>query len=214
MTPFGPIRAAATGDPLVLDDCDELARWYRDAALPEVTAWGLSTGWYGGDWGVLAETRSWPSRRNPRRPTPATLPSATRSHGDQRPGSRCRRARRRQGHGRLRRHGSACHRLIVTDVSGEPTEVGRLTLDADYGDYELLVVGDRVLVLGTGYDALAYPADVRLDYRLAGPAGPPSASVTTVDLSDPTNPQTVHRQAFTGEITTAREHDGSVRLGP
>ena len=82
--------------------------------------------------------------------------------------------------------------LTTYDVAGaEPQELSSLTLDG-LGDGELLVSGDRVVVLGT--------VDGAYDAQL-------TTRVVVLDASDPGAPQVVSTTDLDAELTSARLHD-------
>ncbi|KRF01454.1 hypothetical protein ASG88_08265 [Nocardioides sp. Soil777] len=82
--------------------------------------------------------------------------------------------------------------LTTYDVSGaEPRELSSLTLDG-LGEGELLVSGDRVVVLGT--------VDGAYDAQL-------TTRVVVLDVSDPGAPQVVSATDLDAELAAARLHD-------
>ncbi len=103
--------------------------------------------------------------------------------------------------------------LVVVDVTGpRPEEVGRLQLDRGRRPDELLLVGDRVLLLGG-----KAPRGLVDGLRLADPAllpGPSrgTATITTVDITDPTTPTVVADEDVDGSVVSAREAGGIVRI--
>lgn len=96
-------------------------------------------------------------------------------------------------------------RLQVVDITGaEPRVVGSVALDQGMGT-ELLVSGDRALVLGMGpWDVMPMAAE-SLD-RIAGllPPGGQTSTLTEVDLSDPANPRVVSSVSVEGSYLSAR----------
>ncbi|MGF1663520.1 MAG: beta-propeller domain-containing protein, partial [Kineosporiaceae bacterium] len=123
--------------------------------------------------------------------------------------------------------------LVVARVTGpEPVVVGRVALDpgaagavpgedtrpAD-GPSELLLAGDRVVVLGQGWAGGEVPGvplpvpiepgigdsttgDARISYP--EPTGSPTTTVTVVDVSDPADPSVVVRDEVEGGYLSAR----------
>ncbi len=89
--------------------------------------------------------------------------------------------------------------LAVYDVTGdEPVRVGSLELDEMYAP-ELLLVGDRVVVLGRDPGAAKG--------RLA-----PGTKVVVVDIANPARPAVMHETAYDSSLVTARQHGDVVRL--
>src|SRR5215207_2824818 len=88
--------------------------------------------------------------------------------------------------------------LVVDDVTGaEPVRVGQLPLDAMFSP-ELLLVGDRVVVIGRD------PAAAQ--GRVA-----PGTRVLIVDVADPSAPTVVRESAYDSTLVTARQHGDVVR---
>lgn len=96
-------------------------------------------------------------------------------------------------------------RLQVVDVSGgEPRVVGSLSLDDGAGT-ELLLAGDRALVLGTGpwnVVPMAAAAQERIGALL--PPNGETSVLTEVDLSDPAHPRVASRLSVEGSYLSAR----------
>ena len=99
-------------------------------------------------------------------------------------------------------------RLRVVDVRDTPRLVG--TLDLPEGGSELLLVGDRALVLAEGGG--------RRDPRGSRPDGAgddtirPHTTVTVVDLKDPAKPSVVRTHKIDGSYLDARLVDGVARI--
>ena len=109
------------------------------------------------------------------------------------------------------------NRLAVVDLTGpEPEVAGRL--DLPVGEHELLVAGDRALVLSRSYDdALtaeplideAFPGDIApSDYT----ASPDQATLTEVDLGDPTNPTVTGTLRVDGRYLSGRMQGDVARV--
>ena len=99
--------------------------------------------------------------------------------------------------------------VLVTE-NGTPRLVGSVGLPAS-GDHQLLLAGDRAIVLSRSY-AVAQP--VR-DSSSASPTYyPPTsrAAVTIVDVSRPSEPRTLHTVEVDGDLVAGRMVDGVVRL--
>jgi uncharacterized secreted protein with C-terminal beta-propeller domain len=114
-------------------------------------------------------------------------------------------------------------RLHVLDVTGDaPRPLGGVDLPEGAAS-ELLLSGDRALVLGSAWaampypgpnadDAVAEPAPDRMASSTMPAAGSSAAVLTVVDLADPTSPAVVHSVEIEGGYVSAREHDGVVRV--
>ena len=102
--------------------------------------------------------------------------------------------------------------LVVYDITGDaPARLGTLPLADRYDPGDLLLVGDRAVLIrpvqssfrpGVGY------------LRPGLPVIPSTTrtNITTVDLSDPSNPAVVSTERVNGDVVSAREHQGVVRL--
>jgi hypothetical protein len=217
--PLGPRTASGAQRLVAFDDCDELTKWYIRQALPKVTAYGFGHVWpimYAEDLSAVRQTGQ------------AAAAPATGSVGSSATGTNVQEegvdepdVAKRLGDGYVVSIDG--RDLVVTDVTASaPAEVSRLELpDHRWSSYELLVVGDRVLVLGTKVRYGDWiPDDVVVAPRLSAPMlddyyGGTSAalsSLTTVDLTDPSTPEVVNRDVIEGQIQAAREHDGTVRV--
>lgn len=201
-TPLGPQPSAAQGL-TPFSDCAELRRWYVRQALPDVTAYG----WRGHPYyGVFDQAIPVPAS--------APVPRAQEAVSNGATGTNVQEAGVDEPD-LAKTNGDIVvtvpgRDLVITSVSGTaPTEVGRLTLPRGFGGYELLLVGDRIVVLGTQQ---SYYRDV----VMWGSTWPGSANgrsaVITVDVADPAAPSVIASIPFEGTISTAREHDGTVRV--
>lgn len=91
------------------------------------------------------------------------------------------------------------HELTTYDVSGSgPVRLGSVDLPRDLTDPELLLVGDRVVVLGMEYD----PVDPTLT----------TTHQLGVDISDPVDPVVSDRRTYDARLVSARQHGDVVRL--
>lgn len=196
--------AAPTGLPS-FDDCEQLRSSYVEAALPHVTAWGWD---FEGPPVVplMADTRA---EAAPLGETDAVGNGATGTNLQEAGVDEPDLAKTDGEIVALVRHGD----LIVFDTSGEkPREIGRLDLPDRLRISELLLVGDRAVLLGSsgggyGHELRMIPVD--------GPYAEPKPSRTalaTVDLSDPTAPSVVRTEVIDGELISARAWDSVVRV--
>jgi uncharacterized secreted protein with C-terminal beta-propeller domain len=181
--------------------CDRLRQWYVDHALERVTAWGWSTPIYddaiplaGAD---VAAAPNAPAAKG-------SLDTAT-SSGT---GTNVQEAdvdepdlAKVSGDLLVRVDGGT---LKTDDVSGaEPRRLGVAPLDR-LGDPQLLLSGDRAVVLGSEID------DPTAGAPLAQSA--PRTWVRTYDLSDPTDPTLVDSRLYEGSLVAARRVGSTVRL--
>ena len=112
-------------------------------------------------------------------------------------------------------------RLYVLDVTGdEPRELGSVSLPAGTAG-ELLLSGDRALVAWTAMPVPGQPATAHVDGVEPAPDraastmpayGSTAATLTVVDLADPSAPTVVHSEEIEGTYISARERDGVVRV--
>jgi hypothetical protein len=101
----------------------------------------------------------------------------------------------------------------VVDVSGAaPRLLTHLELD-DISPSGLLLVGDRLLVLGSSGSGFPVPvATGVVSDRLVAPIGPARTVAVQVDVSDPAKPQVLSRLTVDGSLVSARRTEGTVRL--
>ncbi|HSE10660.1 MAG TPA: beta-propeller domain-containing protein, partial [Nocardioidaceae bacterium] len=204
-----PAAAATELEPFA--GCEELRQWYVDAALPHVTAWGLG----GGPVMPLAVAEA-----------RATLDSAAQADAAGKAVSNGPTGTNVQEAGVdepdvAKTDGSlVAHvkgdRVVLNDVTGEePRKLSTVPLPRDFGSTEVLLVGDRLVVLGTVWQhwggpiaADEMPGRSILPYD--GSQGMTRAVV--VDVSDPSSPRVVDDTSFDGSLVSARQYDDVVRL--
>ncbi|PPK92942.1 beta propeller domain-containing protein [Kineococcus xinjiangensis] len=111
-------------------------------------------------------------------------------------------------------------RFHVLRVSGGDLQpLGALDLPGG-GGYELLVAGQRAVVVGSGFDHGGMPIPVEGDGGIGGTSaaalpGAPGASttrITVVDFSRPAQPRLVRTDEVEGGYVSARASGGAVRL--
>ncbi|MGH3330338.1 MAG: beta-propeller domain-containing protein, partial [Nocardioidaceae bacterium] len=105
------------------------------------------------------------------------------------------------------------HRVVLTDVTGEPRELSRIKVPRELGEAELLLVGDKLLVLGQTYSFWG-PAASRVGVDVMPVPGGDQAQtrVLVVDDADPSSPRVEQDTTYSGSLLSAREYDGTVRL--
>jgi len=206
LTPFAPRPAAAADGLSAFDDCADLRDWYVKQALPQVSAWGFGWGnyYYLDDFAGatrLAAAESSPKEAVGSNETGTNVQEAGVDEADV---------------AKVLADGTTVvsvrgRNLVLTDTSGEdPREISRTELPRRAYSYELLVVGDRVVVLGHSYDD-DFGAG-RLAYKVDWAGGSENTRITTVDLRVPTAPEIVDSRVVQGTLQTARETAGTVRL--
>ncbi len=112
-------------------------------------------------------------------------------------------------------------RIRALDISGaQPVELGQLALEGEPWGRELLLAGDRLLVLGTafteGRPGMPMPiegdggiGDARLSIM---PIGSSTATLTLVDVSDPADMRVLETLTLEGQYLSARLVDGIARV--
>ena len=213
------------------DGCDELAAWYRDAALEQLEAPG--SGW--GDPRALAvAAESVAGGDSVPAPEAAADAGTGEAVGSSDTGTNVQEAGVDEP-AAVKTDGSLAYtlsgsRLVVADVTGAPALLGGVDLAPVVGEAtpaELLLLGDRVVVVGTGWlpadgdgaavqglgtDAFTAAADTAsLSMPWPGP-GTSTTVVVTVDVSDPAAPAVVDSVELEGGYVSARAAGGAVRL--
>ena len=100
----------------------------------------------------------------------------------------------------------------IADVTAAgPRRIAALQLDG-VSPSGLLLVGDRLLVIGETGGAVAVDAPVARALTIApGPFGEPKTVLVQVDVSDPARPQVLARMSVEGRLVAARRTGGTVR---
>lgn len=215
-SPGGPLGqvvtpAAAASELESFEDCDELLQWYVDAALPHVGPWGL------GGWPVLSTMDRAVTVAGAER-TQLDASAAQDSVGGSSTGTNVQEVGvdepdLAKTDGRVVVHVDD-RQLVVTDVSGSaPRDLATLELPRDLGAVELLLVGDRVVVLGSaGGWGGPIPVDSGRGIIYPGWGGVGSTRALVVDVSDPATPRVEQDTTFDGSLVSARQYDDVVRL--
>lgn len=204
----GTLPAAQASELPAFGDCDELADFYRQAARPFVTPYGLGSG---GVRDIAVAERAMPVALNAEAAGATSLeavgngPTGTnvQEAGVDEPDSA-----KTDGEHVITVHGG---QLRVVDVTGEtPVLVGRLRLPKTDSS-ELLLVGDRAVVLGTAREHHGYTVDrATSTLRPYGDGG--GVVISIVDLSDPGTPRLVGSQRVDGRYVSARAYGDVVRV--
>lgn len=210
----GPDPRAARAQALpTFADCEGLRQWYVDAALPQVGPWGFGSGpiYRRGPIPLGAATID----RGAAADTPANdaVGSSDTGTNVQESGVDEPDIAKSDGHVVVRVVGDA---LVVDDVQGDrPRRLSRIELPGHVLDYELLLVGTRVLAVGTEHQ-WGYRGGPVLDSAsgiLPWGSEATRTHLTLVDISDPGAPVVETHQRIDGSLVAAREYgDGTVRV--
>ncbi len=205
--------AAAAGLP-AFGDCEELRRWYVDAALPQVGPWGLGGG--------VVPMYAGAERSDAAASAPLAAQDTSGAVGSSGTGTNTQEAdvdesdiAKTDGSLVVRISG---RELVVTDVSGSrPRELSRTTLPGQspgqrLGQPELLLRDDHVVVVGDEVpDPVLYGGDDRS--FLPVPSTETRTHVISFDLGDPSAPVVTDHQVVDGGAISTREYaDGTVRV--
>ncbi|MDQ3628942.1 MAG: beta-propeller domain-containing protein [Actinomycetota bacterium] len=210
---FAPTPAAAGTGLRAFDDCTELTAWYVEAALAEVSAYGLGGSGYGYLDDVFVSART---------DTAATSEAATQDTGATPVGNAATGTNVQEAGvdepDIAKTDGSRTYvvrgrTLVVTDVTqDEPAVVARLDLPRELYAAQILLVGDRLVLTASGH---SYGRGGPIVVDRVGPgyySDSQHTYVGIVDVSDPAAPTLESERAVEGSNVSAREHDGTVRL--
>ncbi|HEU4515215.1 MAG TPA: beta-propeller domain-containing protein [Nocardioidaceae bacterium] len=213
-SPLGQVVTppAAAAELETFDGCDDLLRWYVDAALPHVGPWGL------GGWPVELTTGRAVAVAGAAEAAPRDADVAEDAVAGSATGTNVQEAGvdepdLAKTDGRILAHVDG-RRLVVSDVSGaEPRELSTLGLPRALGAVELLLVGDRIVVLGAaGGWGGPIPVDTSRDLVAPGWGEAGSTRALVVDVGDPASPRVEHDTTIDGSLVSARQHGDAVRL--
>ena len=204
---LGPSPATAATGLHAFDDCDELNDWYVQAALADVSAYGLggsgvyATSDFAARGAVLEEADDTGAAPVENGATGTNVQEAGVDEPDI--------AKTDGSHTYVVRGRT----LLVTDVTGdEPAVMARLDLPRELYGSELLLVGDRLVLIASGYaDSSSGPWTS--DRVVPGHyPGWQDTRVGIVDVTDPAQPALESERTVEGSNVSAREHEGTVRL--
>lgn len=209
---------AAAAELTPFEDCDELTAWFVDSARDSVGPYGLNgAGWPYTDLAGGAAEAATAGAPVPASGADAGLQAPASGSGDT--GTNLQEAGVDEPD-MVKTDGNLVvavrqDRLFVVDVSGSaPRLLGDVTLPQGTGG-ELLLVGERALVLGSSWHgSTSGPAssDAYADSMLPYPQGTSTAVFTVVDLSNPGDPRIQRTEEVDGGYLSARESDGAVRI--
>jgi hypothetical protein len=220
--------AAAAGELVPFEDCEELRQWYVERALPDVGAYGFGHGsWFGPR--AMRDVATVDRVSAQELASPSKVAGADTVVESSSTGTNVQEVGvdepdRAKTDGELVVHvrGSL---LVVTDVTDDaPRELGTLRLPRRLGNPELLLSGDTVLVLGgitTGRWGVPMPVDGMptdlMDRSTTSsrmmPQAFESSRLVEVSLSDPSSPRIESDQTFGGSLVSARQYAGTGQSG-
>jgi hypothetical protein len=195
-----PRGVAAALQPV--DDCDVLLDYFIERALEQVGPWGL-----GGMGAVyeVATTEAATDAAGDDGASPGAEPSSTNvqvegvDEGDI-----------------VKAAGDVLYvlsagRLLIFSTAGEAIEeLAVVELSRQFGVDQMLLHGDRLVVVGAGFDHPVHPID-GFGPDIA-PVGSSLTEVTLVDVTDPSDPTTLQTLTVDGSAVTTRLVDGHLRL--
>jgi hypothetical protein len=224
-SPLGAPAAHADELPR-FDGCEQLRRWYVDAALASVGPWGFGLGgpvvYLDGvhapqPGGAVPLAGTAPEARAAGSTPGDTVGSSASGTNVQEPGVDEPDTAKTDGRIVVRTLGRS---VVVTDVTGaQPRELSRVTVPGPrLQGPELLLAGDTLLVVGDEPRYWGGPVPARSvprTDRIMMPTGQQSsvAHLVRIDVSDPTAPRVTADQRLDGGIVSARAYgDGTVRV--
>jgi hypothetical protein len=199
------------------DACDDYLAHVREHALEMVTPYGLEGGGGfapfvvdDGERAVAADTAGGTEQADPA-PTPSagTTPDDVSGTNVQEDGV--------DEPDRLKTDGEVAYTTIggtlrVLDITGDdPRELASLDLGDGWGA-ELLLAGDRLLVTSGGAPVVPFAGEVLGDDGIAPGPGGATTTITSVDVSDPSDPLVRERLVLDGTTLSARMVDGVARI--
>ena len=199
-------RAAAEALPPYAS-CDALLAHYRAELERTATPYGLGGGGFGiaearasGEEGDMAVAAPAPAGADDSAPTGTNLQEAGVDEPD---------TAKTVG-GRL--FAISDRGLEITSTGAQPGRLGSVPLEGQTWGAELLVDGDRVLVLAPGHGPVSGPAGDepalgRMAYPVSG-----RTSALLLDVADPAQPRLLERLDLDGRYLSARLSGGTVRL--
>jgi hypothetical protein len=191
------------------DACDDYLAHVTDAALDVVTPWGIGGGrWFHGveEGEALADDGAGGADRDE-----AGQPTA----GEDFSGTNVQEAGVDEPD-RVKSDGDTMYvvnesGLTILDITGDdPVELGSLRLREAW-DAQLLLDGDRLLITSSVYGVVPFAGErIAPDSLPYGGAG--VATITLVDVSDPSDPQVSERLTVDGATVSSRLVDGVARV--
>jgi hypothetical protein len=195
---FGDARPVAfAADLRPAQSCDELLASYRDRGAAIVTAWGWPSDAAALNGGSVAEDTATPLAAAKE---PQNSAGTDRGQVNSQTGTNVQEVGVDEPD-RVKTNGTLLVRfregdLLIYDVSGTSVErLARLRIPAVGDDAQLLLIGKRVIVIGSG----------RSD-------GAPTTRVVSVSVAEPEHPEVSKTVRFDGRLLSARQHGDDVRM--
>ena len=217
---LGGAELASTSSLRAFDDCDELLGYFRDQAASGAVALGMFGGEDSAASGAESGSAGDDSTGGAAPATTAPVPeSAARATADTDEGSAFSGTNLQEvdvdepdtvktdGEVIVAVAGRELH--VIDPGDGGPRLLGTVALEQE-GSSELLLAGDRATVLTRTYGAHAGDRAVSSE-PVAGP-GSALTVVSTVDLSEPTDPRVTESRTFEGDYVSARMTGTLARL--
>lgn len=206
------------------DDCEQLRDHYRDAALEQVGPYGLDGGAFGFDDSFASEEETaaeggaaQAERASGDAAASAPLPGATGAVGSGQTGTNVQEAGVDEPD-LVKTNGElvltvAENRLEVVVAGTPPRAAGSLALPEGW-QHELMVAGDRVVVLTRTDTGVGYAASSRAAADDFGGFAPSveTTLLTAVDVSDPDEPRVENTLTLDGGYRSARVVDDIARV--
>lgn len=184
------------------DDCDVLLEYFVEQALEQVGPWGLGGGGYRGVWTdatmAAAESADGAGADSGQQPSTTNVQVAGVDEGDF-----------------VKASGDELYvltggKLIAYSTADEGLDrLDTLELAEAVGWGQMLLEGDRLVVVGAGFDHFPLPVEPVMDIA---PAGAPLTRLTLVDVSDPANLTVLDRITIDGSLVTTRMVEGRLRV--
>jgi hypothetical protein len=192
------------------DACDDYLDYVKQAALEQVTPWGIGGGWRGGM--EVEEDMDDEAADDAGGEGGADTPTAP-VEGEDFSGTNVQEAGVDEPD-RVKTDGNTMYvvtetRLRVLDITGDdPVEIGSLPLREGW-DGQLLLDGDRLLLTSSVYGVVPFE-DERLGDAI--PYGSNITTVTLIDVGDPSDPRVEERLTLDGMTLSSRLVDGVARI--
>lgn len=216
--PFGS-GVVAAGSLVQFDDCEPLLEHLQDAALERVTAWGLPGGW---SWGgpVAMEGDVAMDFAAPAQPNEGGARASDLVAGEDYSATNIQEIGVDEPDV-MKSDGEILVTVVqqvlrVVDLTGtEPVQLATMRLPDDMGDPQLLLDGDRLLVVGQRWGFFGGPVPLGREVGAPDIAPAPQTPITLVqliDLSDPADPNIVADLELDGHALSSRLVDGSIHV--
>lgn len=188
-------------------DCDALLARLRDLALAHVTPWGLD----GGGMFILGRGTEAFAPSDRAAAAPATTAAATSGSGAS-SGTNVQEAGVDEGD-QVENDGRHVYSVLDGQLRVADTQTGTvsqaaLPADDTGGGHQLVLDGDRLVVVSSGWGGMGMVADS----RMPGPGGWGTTTITVLDVGEPMTPRITERRRVDGTAVAVRSADGTVRV--